>query len=64
MKVIETVLDTRTNEPRECDWGVVTTDLGIVQTVAAIISHQRDRDNGDVQAFQGRLKTLSIRIEL
>lgn len=68
MKVIETLQyfhrdGTPTEDgPQEMVWGNDLTDLGVVMAVTAIIQHQKERDEGKIQNFPGRLKTLDIRI--
>lgn len=65
MKVIESVRDNRTGEVNDVSWGNnITSDLSIISSVVSILDHQRARDNGEVHAFQGRLTTVAIRIEL
>lgn len=65
MKVFETVRDNRTGTESEVSWGNdIGSDLNVVSSVTAILQHQRDRDNGEVHAFQGRFTTVAIRIEL
>ena len=65
MRVIESIRDNRTGEVHEASWGNnITDDMSIITSVANIISHQRARDNGEVHAFQGRMTTVAIRIEL
>jgi hypothetical protein len=68
MKVIETTQYTSpaTGEVSvsEMSWGENMEPLDVVMAVTSILNHQKDRDNGDVHVFQGRLKTLAIRVEL
>ena len=64
MRVIETVRDNRDGVERDVDWGVIRSDLGAIQAIATIIGHQRDRENGEVHAFQGRLTTTKITITM
>lgn len=65
MKVIETVHNNVTGETTEVSWGnKIESDLSIISSVANILSHQRDRDEGKIQNFPGRFTTIAIRIEL